>query len=245
MAIYTGVANENGDFTVPFSSSYTNGQKVTVTAEKDSATKSIELFAPSEVTGGGNILFSGNLTNFPLNIGSLTFKGFVGVIQNSAFRPQTAGTGFSSASGITFGDNATTEIGSSCFFSWNKLTFIKLSESIEKLSNSSFQASVVNTLIERITAPGVKEILASAFVNQQARYIDLGANLTSIAASAFSCDRCVELIVRATMPPTIQTNSFLGIGVVANMIIKVPSESVEAYKTAPNWSAFAARIQAI
>ena len=39
-----GVADLNGDFTVPFSSNYTSGQKITVTAEKDSATKTIELF---------------------------------------------------------------------------------------------------------------------------------------------------------------------------------------------------------
>jgi len=67
MTTYTGTADANGDFNISFGgNSYASGQKVTITAEKNGATKSIELFAPADTTGGGAIQFSGTLNNFPV-----------------------------------------------------------------------------------------------------------------------------------------------------------------------------------
>lgn len=83
MTTYTGVADENGDFTVPFPSNYTSGQKIIVTAEKDSAIKTIELSAPSDFTGR-DVLF--NLTNFPSGIGAVTLTPEIsGVLHTSRF----------------------------------------------------------------------------------------------------------------------------------------------------------------
>lgn len=47
--------------------------------------------------------------------------------------------------------------------------------------------------------------------------------------------------VKAVTPPTIENNTFNDIP--SDAIIYVPTESVEAYKAATNWSAQASKIQ--
>mgnify|MGYP001618506052 FL=1 len=42
MPTVTGTADANGDFNIALGANYTSGEKITVTAEKDSAEKTIE-----------------------------------------------------------------------------------------------------------------------------------------------------------------------------------------------------------
>ena len=51
------------------------------------------------------------------------------------------------------------------------------------------------------------------------------------------------LVMKAVTPPTIQNNTFMGLSNTAAFY--VPDESVEAYKAATNWSAYASRISPI
>ena len=220
MAIYTGVADANGDFNIPFSANYTSGQKITVTAEKDAATKSIEIFAPSEATGGGVIQFSGDLTEFPKNIGVISIGPIYGTIGNYAFSSATNPSSL-----------------------MKKATGLIIKEGPTVLGNYSFENWVATQSLE--VKEGVQTIGTHVFSNWQAlKSAKFPSTLISIGDRAcqywYACDE-IELL--SSTPPTITTTTFSSLK--ATCIFKVPAGSVAAYQAAANWSAFAARIEAI
>lgn len=212
MTTYTAVADANGDFIVPFSSNYTSGQKITVTAEKDGAIKEIELFAPSDPIGGGVIQFSGNMSNFPANIGNITLKSDVaGQIGNYAFNAVdgVGGNLFSKAKGLSI-EGGVTNIGvgafkdwnsseflnilstsllvvnNSAFINWNKCTVINIPAGITTIGNSAFQGWSEFTSILNLPA-SINSIGSFAFSGwTKALGVVLPLNLTTIAASSFS-----------------------------------------------------------
>ncbi len=219
MPIYTATADANGDFTVPFSSNYTSGQKVTVTAEKDGATKSIELNAPSDTLGGGAIQFSGSLANFPQNIGGVIITGLSGAIGNTAFFSTFSGEWCAKATSLEI-NVGVSSIGSSAFTGWVLSKSLILPEGLLTISQQAFQSWGV------------------------AKNLTLPSTITSLSSEAFSgWSSCDEVICKAINPPAITSTTFLGIK--STCVFKVPVGSVDAYKAAVNWSAFASRIQAI
>lgn len=263
MAIYTGVANGNGDFAIPFSSSYLGGEKVTVTAEKDGAIKSIELFAPSSVTGGGVIRFSGSLNEFPNNIGIISIHDIY-ELRDNVFRSAN-GDIFTKATGLVLSDGIVS-IGSYSVAGWSSSKSVHIPDSVKSIGSYAFQGwSAANGLLIPNSIEGIG---ANAFQGwSSATQLILSNNLASIGSSAFegwsSLERleipeklsslptrcfqnlssCVEIVCAREIPPTIQSNTFYGLN--AACIIKVPSVSVAAYQSASYWSAFASRIQAI
>ena len=72
----------------------------------------------------------------------------------------------------------------------------------------------------------------------------IGTGITSIGSQTFfNCIRLTSITIKATTPPTlVDTKTFTNTN---NCPIYVPSESVDAYKAATNWSTYASRIQAI
>ena len=73
---------------------------------------------------------------------------------------------------------------------------------------------------------------------------DLGTGVTSIGIDTFrDCTSLQEIICRAITPPSIVFSTFRGIP--SRTIFKVPAASLNAYKTATNWSQYASRIYAI
>lgn len=73
---------------------------------------------------------------------------------------------------------------------------------------------------------------------------DLGEGITSIGVDTFGgCTSLQEIICRATTPPSISSNTFRGIP--SATIFKVPAGSLDDYKNATNWIAFASRIFSI
>ncbi|WP_180073760.1 MULTISPECIES: leucine-rich repeat protein [unclassified Acinetobacter] len=245
MAIYTGIADANGDFTVPFLSNYTGGQKVTVTAEKDAAIKTIELFAPSDTTGGGVIQFSGNINNFPLNIGEITISGLSGIIQDSSFDATTSFGNtnmFSKAKGLEL-IGGISSVSSNAFRNWIESLFLILPDSIESIGVRSFLGwSKATTLKLPSSLKTVNQLGFSGW--EELLVLDLPETLLTCGPSAFyGLTACHTLICRATTPPEIQSTTFEGLD--ASCIIKVPAGSVAAYQAAAKWSVFAARIQAI
>lgn len=76
----------------------------------------------------------------------------------------------------------------------------------------------------------------------------VGTGVTSIGTSAFAEISSIGAIeinsvtIQATTPPTLGTSAFNSF---KRYPIYVPAESVDAYKAATNWSAYADRIQAI
>lgn len=268
MTIYTGVADANGDFIVPFSASYTAGQKVTVTALKDGAQKTIELFAPSDVISGGAIQFSGNLTNFPVNIGIVTLSGLSGNIGSQAFFGGGDGFFGAKATGLIIEDgvvkiqstqafsgwvlakslrlpNTLTDIGDNAFFGWRSLIEINIPNSVVTIGSYVFGGTTANSALNIIVGSGCKTIGQEAFWNQQMLIsADFGSSITTLGQ--WACGNwisCNQIIMRAIAPPSIQVNTFGSLK--STCIFKVPASSVDAYKSAPNWSAFASKIQAI
>ncbi|MFW1959163.1 leucine-rich repeat protein [Acinetobacter johnsonii] len=220
MATYTGVADANGDFTVPFSSSYTSGQKVTVTAEKDSATKTIELYAPTDVIPQiNNFQFSGTMVDFPQNIGVITLNGLSGRINDNAMNVAGAGSIPSAAQGLVISDGPTI-VGYNAFGGWSNAQSLVIADSVTTIEVIAF-ASWIN-----------------------AKNVIIGSGILSIDSMAFTdLTSCTQITVKATVPPNIQADTFAYLK--SNCIIKVPSASVAAYKAKANWKTFAARIQAI
>lgn len=288
MTTYTGIADANGDFTVSFgSASYTSGEKITVTAEKDSATKSIELYAPSEVVGGGVIQFTGSLNDFPNNIGAveLHLSGSIGAY---AFASNNVGAVWQKATGLII-KSGVTSIESNAFASWVNALSLVIPDSCVSIKNSAFRSW--RSALSLVIPSSVVELETYAFEGWSAALsFTLSSNITAIPANCFqswlaitnidipegvlqigsqsfagataclslllpstllSCTNnsfqgltsCNEITCFATTPPTITSTTFSGLK--STCIIKVPTGSVEAYKAAPNWSTFAARIQAI
>lgn len=220
MATYTGVADANGDFTVPFSSSFTSGQKVTVTAEKDSATKTIELYAPTDVIPQiNNFQFSGTMVDFPQNIGVITLNGLSGRINDNAMNVAGAGSIPSAAQGLVISDGPTI-VGYNAFGGWSNAQSLVIADSVTTIEVIAF-ASWIN-----------------------AKNVIIGSGILSIDSMAFTdLTSCTQITVKATVPPNIQADTFAYLK--TNCIIKVPSASVAAYKAKANWKTFASRIQAI
>lgn len=175
MATYTGVADANGDFTVSFSSNYTAGQKVSITAEKDGASKSIELYAPSETIGGGVLKFSGGLEDFPANVGVLTIEDEIKNLSPYCF--YSAGS-----SGYTFA---------------NSVTGI-YALGVEHIGDYAFYGF---TACESLNLRDILTIGESAFQNcSMLTTLELGSQLISIGANAFSsCSNITSI----TMPDTV------------------------------------------
>ena len=74
--------------------------------------------------------------------------------------------------------------------------------------------------------------------------VSIPNSVTNIGSNAFNaCSGLQSITSLATTPPYLGYDAFYDI--TNNCPIYVPSESVEAYKTANNWSTYASRIQAI
>lgn len=189
MTTYTGVADSNGDFIVPFSSAYTSGQKVTVIAEKDAATKTIELFAPSEVVGGGVIQFSGNMNNFPLNVGVITLTSEIaGVIQANALRATTQNNHiFFRATGLILKGDVS-EIGDYAFSNWRYASSLELPNTLTKIGQYSFERFGFSAVADFncVLPNSVNELSDYSFDSAGFKGFDMGLGVTTIPAYAFS-----------------------------------------------------------
>lgn len=139
MTTVTGTADANGDFNISFgSNSYTSGEKITVTAEKDGAEKSIELFAPSEVIAPtGVIQFSGNLTNFPANIATVTISGITGKIADYSFYANNSLNMWAKATGLII-ESGVTIIGQYAFAKWTKAKNITIASTVTSILEGGF-----------------------------------------------------------------------------------------------------------
>ena len=263
MATYTGTADGSGNFNIGFGgNNYTSAQKVTVTATKSGNSKTVELFAPADTSGGGVIQFSGNLTNFPDNVGGVTVTGISGPIKTEAFAAYYNGHIWKKATSLTIGSGVTT-IGATAFSAWSAATSLTIPNSVTTISDYAFNSwSAMTTLslgtglttigpsafqnctaLTSITIPNsVTTIGLQAFYScNAATSIQIGNGVTSIGGSAFyNATACNELRCLPTTPPSILVNTFTNLK--STCVIKVPAASLTAYQTAANWSALASKM---
>ena len=142
-----------------------------------------------------------------------------------------------------------TSIGNSAFNGCPLLGEIAF-QNVTTVGTQAFRGST----IAKIKLPSVETMAASSNYDGIFSYctnlvlVDLGENCSSIGNESFG--RCVgtsgnniTIICRASIPPSLG-GTIINKGLVYATIgeIYVPDESVEAYKTATNWSAYANKI---
>lgn len=190
MATYTGTADAGGNFTIGFGgNNYTSAQKVTVTATKDGNSKSVELYAPADTSGGGVIQFSGTMTNFPLNIGVVTLSAQIsGIIQSHAMRANiNTGNIFYSAIGLVI-QGAVTEIKDYSFSDWYFARQLVLPSSLTKIGLYAFQRFGSSATIDfDIALPSSVITLSDySFYYANMKNFDIGTGVTSIPQYCFA-----------------------------------------------------------
>lgn len=161
--------------------------------------------------------------------------------------------------------NSVVHIGAWCFAS-SGLTEINL-HFVQKIDAYAFK-DCVNLNIDDLSLPNITSVGDDAFRNtpikkitnlgsityafklnnKNVEYVRLPSTVTSAANFAFNqCSSLKTLIIDAVEPFPI-TENFIGSSdpiKKGNGFVYVPNESVETYKNAPNWSAFANQIKPI
>ena len=140
--------------------------------------------------------------------------------------------------------SSVTSIGDSAFSNCTSLVSIVIPEGVTNIGNSAFNGC---TSLASIEIPNsVTSIGDSAFSRcELLASIEIPSSVTSIGGSAFSNCNLTSLIVKAVIPPNATDNLLVNSYNPKRTTIYVPAGSVDAYKTANGWSAYADKIQAI
>jgi hypothetical protein len=147
-------------------------------------------------------------------------------------------TKYASENGVLFSKDKTVLIAFPANKSTGSYTIPSTVTIIEKYAFNS-------ATLSSITIPSsVTTIIEYAFTNcNNLTTITIPSSVTSIGGAAFwACTKLKNIVVQAAIPPTIGLSSFYDNSVVS---IAVPAGSVNAYKTATNWSSYASKIVAI
>lgn len=123
------------------------------------------------------------------------------------------------------------------------ITSITIPSGTTRIGNMAFRACLDLTTV---TIPdSVTEIASNAFNTCSGlTSITIPNSVTAISNGVFAnCSRLTSVTINATTPPTLGTDVFKSTN--SNLVIYVPTESVDAYKAATNWSSLADRIQPI
>jgi hypothetical protein len=130
------------------------------------------------------------------------------------------------------------------FYDCTSLLSVTLNQGVETIGEQAFMGC---SKLETVNLPdGLKTMISDAFFGCRAlKTITLPASITSIGNSAFyDCKELDEVVMLPLNPPVLGTQAFHTIytGPPGSFRIKVPPSSLEAYKTAGRWSAYADHI---
>ena len=126
--------------------------------------------------------------------------------------------------------------------------FKTYAQAITNLPSGGGNEDLINLIegdITSLTIPeGTTKIVAYAFYFYSSLTdVTIPSTVISIGQTSFcNCSALTAITILATTPPTLGSSVFVNTN---NCPIYVPAESVDAYKTATNWSTYADRIQAI
>ena len=162
---------------------------------------------------------------------SLTIPGGVTSIGSGAFYGCTVLTNLTIPSGVT-------SIGVNAFSYCRELTSITIPAGVTSIGIQSFVGC--NGLTSLTIPAGLTSIGDSAFTSCNGlTNLIIPTGVTTIGDRAFyDCVGLISVLVNPTVPPTLGTDVFFN----TTTSIKVPAGSVDAYKAAPVWSTYAARI---
>ena len=156
-----------------------------------------------------------------LTMTSHTFENGVGTIEFDGDIASISTRAFKGCGSLTSIDipNSVTKIDEGAFVDCTSLTSIDIPNSVTSISGEAFREC---TSLTSCT---------------------IGSGVTSIGKSAFnSCRSLTSVIVNVVTPPTLGSGAFDNTN---DCPIYVPSQSLEAYKSAANWSDYASRLQSI
>ena len=137
--------------------------------------------------------------------------------------------------------NSVTSIGQSAF-SYSRINSINLSNQITEIKDFTFNGCPSLTSIN--IPNNIITIGNNVFTSSKLSNVIIGNGVTSIGNTCFAgCDSLTSVTIQAISPPTLGSSVFAGTS--QNLVIYVPSESVETYKSASGWSTYASRIQPI
>lgn len=263
MTTYTTTADANGDFNLSFgSTAYTGGESIKVKATSGTSEREIIINAPSELIGLAGIRFEGDYVNFPSANLKMIISGVKNILANAFWngnntifskvtRVEMDGTCESLADYVFYNMKMTSiqlsanlkTIGGGALYGCNELLSFVMPNTVTALGESALLncTKITNLVI----STGLKTIPSSCFSGlSQLPSVTFPASIISISANACqSWGACNEITMLPATPPTITSTTFYGLK--STCVFKVPAGSVDAYKTAANWSAFASRIQAI
>jgi len=138
--------------------------------------------------------------------------------------------------------NGVTTIGILAFDGCTNLTSVEIPDSVRTIYRYAF--AYCGSLTSIHIPSGVTELNEGVFqVCTGLTSVEIPNRVTKIYTWAFrDCSNLTGITVNSVTPPTVSNNSFVNTN---NCPIFVPCESVDAYKSATNWSTYASRIQAI
>ena len=140
------------------------------------------------------------------------------------------------ATSITIGDSVTT-IGDEAFCWCSSLTSVTIPDSVTTIGEKAF--SYCSSLISVTIGDSVTEIGYSAFNEcSSLTSVTIGDSVTKIGSYAFRyCSSLTSVYCKATTPPA--GGNYMFYDNASDRKIYVPTESVEAYKSAAFWSDYA------
>ena len=169
------------------------------------------------------------------SLSSITIPNSVTSIESGAF--QNCGI-----TNVTIPYNVSS-LGTAIFLDCRNLTSATLPDSLTTINALMFQNC---TSLSSITIPNsVTSIDSGAFFScSRLNYIRIPSSVTNIGHNSLSgCTSLTYIMVSATTPPTLGSNTTLNN--TNDCPIYVPSESLDTYKAAANWSTYASRIYPI
>lgn len=139
--------------------------------------------------------------------------------------------------------NAVTNIGVSAFEYCTNLTSVSFGNQLSNIEQYAFMSCGALTSVELPNS--LTKIEGGAFIYCGAlASVTIGTGITKIEAFAFKdCGSLTSLTCQAINPPTLDNRTFNGCNYLSQ--IYVPAESVDTYKAATNWSAYASFFKAL
>ena len=209
----------------------------------------VEYIIPDSITTIGNAVFRGSslanvtISNSVTSIGDYAFYGCgltsvtipdsVTSIGDSTFRM------CKSLTSVVVG-NRVTAIGGNAFYGCDGMTSVIIGNSVSSIGEYAFKGC---TVLSNVTmGSSITEIRNSAFYAcGNLTSITIPNSVTYIGEKAFyNCRKLASVYCKPTTPPTVAAQVFDGNA--SSRYIYVPTNSVDAYKSASGWSSYSSFI---